>query len=135
MEYGISTQADAERLLQVATPDWLIAADCTASDPSIESAEFQRGMETLLKSVPKEKIIWATLDPWLQAHALDSALGVDAQSIATGSCVIAGQNFGVDRELLGQSAAFAAGAAAILATRLGMPGTEIDAFLSPNASK
>lgn len=64
LEYGIRSTSDAESLLRVAVPRWLIVSDIATSDPGFSSRDVHAGVKLLASRVDPTRILWAGEDEW-----------------------------------------------------------------------
>ncbi|MEZ4754767.1 MAG: aminotransferase class I/II-fold pyridoxal phosphate-dependent enzyme [Bdellovibrionota bacterium] len=58
LEYGFSDSKEAEALLAIAKPEYLIVSDLVPVEPISSYNTFSDGLKSLIKSVPISNIIW-----------------------------------------------------------------------------
>jgi len=121
LEYGINSRQDAERLLRIAVPDWLIITALRSADPAMDYGSIQAGILEMLRRVPADRVIWPADDELLQD--LDLKL-LPHNSLS--SAELPQHN----REAVGQSAQRALAASLLMAQKLEIPKDVIEAFLS-----
>ena len=113
LEYGIRNPTDAQALLRIAVPDWLIVSDIATSDPGFNCREVQSGIRMLAMQVAAERVLWTADDAWVEGLRADlkPELKLDYE---TGSEATNEPNL----PAIGHSASIASCAARILSARL-----------------
>lgn len=135
LEYGIANEMDAQRLLEIAVPDWLVITPVHTNDINLDSRHAFAGILNLSKRVPVDHILWPANDP-LFADAgwqgkATHAIAEPAQN--PGERVVIQtpkRSYEVKREFVGHSANLSAVAATRLAELLGADEKQIERFLS-----
>lgn len=82
LEFGVLTPDDAQCLLQIAKPDWLVITDLEPADPHLSHADFISAAEAVAAAVPPQRIIWPADDRFAGAlrKQLTSELAVAADA-------------------------------------------------------
>ncbi len=130
LEYGIRSRSDAETLLAIARPDWLIISGIQA-DPYLDYTSITDGIEYLASQVKKERILWVKDDPYIQRlNALaDSPLGITDSQLHPGKLLSSTHEYACTREAVGVSAARALILSVEMAEQLGIPNKFIAEYL------
>jgi len=130
LEYGIRSKSDAETLLDIARPDWLIISGIEA-DPYLDYNSITEGIDYLASQVKKEQILWVKDDPYIQSlNALtDSPLGITGSQIGPSKLVSSTHEYTCNRESVGVSAARALILSVEIAEQLGIPTSVIEEYL------
>ncbi len=106
LEYGISSEKTARKLLSIARPDWLIISRVQTGDPSLNQREFLSGLKVLIDATDEHKIFFPEAEPCLEQLGLNSAIKVSP--------------VGGSSEIVGLSARLASSASRILAEKLAL---------------
>lgn len=141
IEYGIGNRIDAEELLKIAVPDWLVLTNTTAGDANLDYRAIQQGIGTLAAQVPADRIIWSEDDPFVQTLPLTLKESLrlpdypSPGSVATSDLLVGDECYSVHIEAPSRSAAQALHAAILLARRLGATPEQVRSALLSDDSK
>lgn len=133
LEYGVLSKDDAERLLRIAVPNWLIVSGLASSDPSVNSQSTRAGIETLAAAIDPSHILWNREDPLLSALASQwpGSHSVSSSCLEADRVKINSHQYCYSKEAIGESAKLATVAAVELSERLGISKEQIaEALLS-----
>lgn len=135
LEYGVASERDAQELLSIATPDWLVLSHALSPDPSLDRKGAIGGLELLCRRTPAERILWCKDDPILESLdvSLLPARGFSSKNLEGNILVTSNGDFRVTRELVGESALQGTVAAVALAQQLAIPPAVIQDYLAPSA--
>lgn len=131
LEYGIRSLNDAETLLNIAVPDWLIVSGVEA-DPHLDYNAIRDGINHIAACLPPEKLLWTGDDPLVSAmaSAQQTAPHVIHDSQLSGGLLHTSHNsYSCTRETVGTSAARALITSVIIAELLNTPTETINHFL------
>ncbi len=131
LEYGVSSRDDAETLLRIARPDWLIISGITTDDPHLNYDRIRDGIDRIASTVAPDRILWARDDALVNGlHAVvrDQNGFRDAQLTPT-TLETAENKYHLNREFIGVGAKRAIIASVMMAERLNTPQKYIEAFL------
>lgn len=123
LEYGLGTAGDAQALLDVARPDWLLISDITSPDPSIDAEVIRREIAVLAAACRKERVLWSAEDPAVAGLnlELDERLALRVSDFQANTIRGAHAQYPVKFDVAGSSARLALVAAVKLAELLGVP--------------
>ncbi len=130
LEYGIRSQKDAETLLEIAIPDWLILSGIEA-DPHLDYAAITAGIDHIASRIPPEKLLWIADDPFISSmESVQRAPHVIRDSqLANGFLQTSQTSYPCSRETVGTSSARALITSVVMAELLKIPTTTINRFL------
>ena len=132
LEYGVSCAKDADRLLRIASPDWLVITSIATADPTVDLAAVSSGVRLLSQGVEPACIIWTAEDAWVKGLRADlqNELGLHPMIDGGRQITLSGNPYQIKREAISQNERFAVIAAAVLADKLGVPRESIQSFLN-----
>lgn len=130
LEYGIRSLKDAETLLNIAVPDWLIVSGVEA-DPYLDYNAISEGINHIAACLPPEKLLWIGDDPLISSMAcVQQAPHVIRDSQLSGNLLHTSRNrYSCTREIVGTGAARALITSVIMAELLNTPTETISHFL------
>lgn len=124
LEFGVSCTEDAQVLLQIARPDWLVLTGVEGPSSVSKTSALFEGLLELLKELPSERIFWPGDDSYFQN--MSAELSEELR-------IVAGDNgdlpYRLKSDLAGRSAPAAALTAALLAEQLGCEKEQIQEWL------
>ncbi len=129
-EYGIRSRKDAESLLNIAVPDWLIVSGVEA-DPHLDYPAITEGINHITAGLPPERLLWIGDDPFISTMAgarQDSHVIHDSQ-LSDGRLCTGNNTYACTRETVGSNAARALITAVTMAELLNTPTEVIKHFL------
>ncbi len=115
LEYGVNSVADAEALLRIVRPDWLVITGLTDSEPGTNYEDCQKGVLTLARAVSPSNLIWRADDNVLKANLEGQGAPISVDSHGSSAQVGSVSN---GFELVGESSTLAFQAANTLLTLL-----------------
>lgn len=131
LEYGVSSKKDAEALLEIAQPEWLIISGITTDDPNLDYDSIQDGIGYIASHVNPEHILWAKDDKMitrLNTGLVDHNSYTDNQ-IKNKILTTPEGNYKLGREIIGTGSIRAFIASVLLAEKLQLPKINIERFL------
>ncbi|WP_051309168.1 aminotransferase class I/II-fold pyridoxal phosphate-dependent enzyme [Desulfogranum japonicum] len=129
-EYGIRSQKDAESLLDIAVPDWLIVSGIEA-DPHLDYPAITKGIEHITAKLPPERLLWIGDDPFTNtmAAARHAPHVILDNQLSQGILRTGNTTYTCTREAVGTHAARALITAVTMAELLNTPIEAINHFL------
>ncbi|MBM9511276.1 aminotransferase class I/II-fold pyridoxal phosphate-dependent enzyme [Desulfogranum marinum] len=130
LEYGIRSLKDAEILLNIAVPDWLIISGVEA-DPHLDYKAICKGIKYIAASLEPEKLLCIGDDPFVSSMepVQQSPHVLHDNQLADGQLSTSKNNYACGREIVGTNAARALIAAVTMAELLSTPAESIRSFL------
>ncbi len=130
LEYGIRSQRDAETLLGIAVPDWLILSGIEA-DPHLDYEAITNGINHIASQLPPKRLIWTQDDSFIHEMAsVQQAPHAIRDSQLTDTFLTTSQNsYPCSRETVGTSSARALITSVVMAELLNIPPETICRFL------
>ncbi len=130
LEYGIRSLKDAETLLKIAVPDWLIISGVEA-DPHLDYKAICKGIDHIATSLEPEKLLCIGDDPFISAmeRVQLSPNVLHDNQLADGCLHTSANIYPCDREIVGTNAARALITAVTMAELLSTPIESIRSFL------
>ncbi len=130
LEYGIRSKKDAETLLNIAIPDWLILSG-VAADPHLDYASITEGISHIVEQIPSEKLLWMQNDTYLQSmeNLQNSLHCIDDKQLKETSLHTSKNIYTCTRETVGTSSVRALITSVMMAELLHMPSSTIQRFL------
>ncbi|MCP4693193.1 MAG: aminotransferase class I/II-fold pyridoxal phosphate-dependent enzyme [Desulfobacterales bacterium] len=131
LEYGVASKKDAETLLKIARPDWLIISGITTDDPHLNYEDIRDGIDLIASTVNSDRILWArddALTRGLNTNVPD-ANGFRDDQISSSSIQTAENSYDLDREFIGTGFKRALIASVMMAEKLKAPRECIERFL------
>lgn len=137
VEYGIANRADAEELMRIAPPHWLILTPLTGSDANIDYRSVQEGVRRVAENVPAERILWVAGDPFVESLGCDlrPELRLPEMPVVPPLLSVGGAEFEPPPETIAGTSAQALYAAILLAGKLGMSSAAISQALLHDSAK
>jgi len=74
LEYGVRRAGDAEQLLAIARPDWLLISSASESDPGLSYQSVQNEVRKLAQALPPSRVLYNSNDSVLAEMALELGL-------------------------------------------------------------
>ncbi len=136
LEYGIRSLEDAETLLEIAVPDWLIVSGIEA-DQHLDYSAITKGINHVAARIPSGKLLLTGDDPFVSTMpSMKQATHVIRDSqLSQSELQTSGNRYPCFREVVGTSAARALIASVIMAELLNTPVETIRHFLRGNEVK
>lgn len=131
LEYGIRSPRDADTLLNIAVPDWLIISGVEA-DPYLDYSTISDGINRIAGRLPPEKLLWVADDPFVStmSSVQQAPHSIRDNQLSTNTLHTSGNSYSCTREIVGTSAARALIASVVMAELLHMPAETISHFLN-----
>ncbi len=106
LEYGIRSQKDAETLLEIAVPDWLILSGIEA-DSHLDYAAITAGIDHIASRIPPEKLLWIADDPFINSmeSVQRAPLVIRDSQLTKGFLQTSDTSYPCSRETVGTSSA------------------------------
>jgi aminotransferase len=132
LEYGVASAGDADALLRIARPDWLIVSDISAPDPSLNADVVRDEIKKLVEATPQDHVLWSAEDSAIHEMGLklDPSLALKLSSIDKTSVQGIVKNYPLHHEPVGKSAQLAVIAAVKLAEKLAIAAEKIEKSLA-----
>jgi len=129
-EYGIRSRKDAETLLNIAVPDWLIISGVEA-DPHLDYPAIIEGIDHITARLPSEKLLWIGDDPFTStmAAARQAPHVIYDSQLSDGRLRSRNNTYTCTRETVGTNAARALITAVTMAELLNTPAETINHYL------
>jgi aminotransferase len=130
LEYGIRSLNDAQTLLHIAVPDWLIVSGVEA-DPHLDYKAIIEGINHIATCLPPEKVLWIGDDPFVStmANAQQAPHIIRDNQLSGGLLHTSRNNYSCTRETVGTCAARALISSVIMAELLNTQTETISEFL------
>ena len=130
LEYGIRSLKDAETLLDIAVPDWLIVSGVEA-DPHLDYNAICEGINHIATCMPPEKLLWVGDDPFVSNMASTQPAPhiIRDSQLSSGLLHTSLNRYSCTRETVGTSAARALITSVSMAELLNTPTESIKHFL------
>ena len=132
LEYGISSEEDAKKLLNIAKPEWLVVGGISHPDPGVSCQKVRNGVKVLVDSLPSEKVLWCETDPLVKSlsNSLKNELAIDKQKLSEDTLKTLKRSYPINWQPIGSSAQESVVASVLIAEQLGVPEAEIEGFLA-----
>jgi len=130
LEYGIRSTMDANTLLNIAVPDWLIISGVEA-DPYLDYGAISEGINQIAGRLPPEKLLWIADDPFVSGltSVQQSPHGIRDSQLYDHTLRTSRNSYSCTREIVGSSAARALITSVVMAELLNTPSETISHFL------
>ncbi len=130
LEYGIRSRKDAETLLEIAVPDWLILSGIEA-DPHLDYDAITEGINHIASKISSDKLLWIRDDPFIQSMGSthNAPHGIQDKQLQGAILQTSGNTYSCTKETVGTSSARALIISVVMAELLGMPTATIEHFL------
>lgn len=131
LEYGIRSHKDAETLLNIAVPDWLIISGVEA-DPHLDYKAICKGINHIATALEPDKLLCIGDDPFVSTmeRVQQSPHVLHDNQLVDGRLHTSGNSYSCEREIVGTNAARALIAAVTMAELLSTPAESVQRFLA-----
>ena len=137
LEYGIRSVNDANELVSIAPPNWLVVSGIAGGDPALNQRQAAQGIETLARTIAPNRLLYVRDDTFIQQMGLNSdpALALSLDALVGSDLRIEGDTYPVSRELIGESSVLATIAAVMLARRMFVAVEHIEEYLTADPAR